>query len=71
MLAKSYGNPNGLSEMRLGRLLPAMRDRVLIVSKIGNWGARTGQSVPKTTPDMIRSVRPRLLRAGCKRTGST
>lgn len=53
-VAESYGNPNGMSEMRLGRILPSIRERVLVVSKIGYWGARTGQGVPKTTPDMIR-----------------
>ena len=53
-VAESYGNPNGLSEIRLGRVLPAMRDRVFVVSKIGHWGLRSGQIVPKTTPDLIR-----------------
>ena len=53
-VAESYGNPNGMSEMRLGRVLPEIREQVLVVSKIGNWGTRTEQGVPKTTPDMIR-----------------
>jgi len=52
--AESYGNPNGLSEERLGVALAGIRHRVLIVSKVGNWGKRTGQEVPKTTVDMIR-----------------
>ena len=52
--AESYGTPNGLSEERLGRALAGIRHRVFVVSKIGNWGARTGQGVPKTTVDMIR-----------------
>lgn len=52
--AESYGIPNGLSEMRLGRGLAGIRHNVVIVSKIGHWGERTGQGVPKTTPDMIR-----------------
>ncbi len=53
-VAESYGNPNGLSEIRLGRLLPGIREQVTVVSKIGNWGVRSGQDVPKTTADMIR-----------------
>ncbi len=52
--AESYGIPNGLSEMRLGPALAGIRHNVYLVSKIGNWGKRTGQAVPKTTPDMIR-----------------
>lgn len=52
--AESYGTPNGLSEERLGGALAGIRHQVYVVSKIGNWGARTGQGVPKTTIDMIR-----------------
>ncbi|MFH1085453.1 MAG: aldo/keto reductase [Chloroflexota bacterium] len=52
--AESYGIPNGLSEERLGVALAGLRHRVYVVSKIGNWGTRTGQGVPKTTVDMIR-----------------
>jgi aryl-alcohol dehydrogenase-like predicted oxidoreductase len=52
--AESYGIPNGLSEQRLGAALTGIRHRVYIVSKIGHWGKRTGQGVPKTTVDMIR-----------------
>ncbi len=52
--AESYGIPNGLSEMRLGKALKGIRDKTYIVSKIGHWGGRTGQKVPKTTVDMIR-----------------
>lgn len=53
-VAESYGIPNGLSEERLGTALAGIRHRVFIVSKIGHWGKRTGQGVPKTTVDMIR-----------------
>ncbi|MGC9394878.1 MAG: aldo/keto reductase [Anaerolineae bacterium] len=53
-VAESYGEPNGLSEERLGVALAGLRHRVYIVSKIGHWGKRTGQGVPKTTTDMIR-----------------
>jgi len=52
--AESYGVPNGLSEERLGTALVGIRHQVYVVSKIGNWGTRTGQGVPKTTVDMIR-----------------
>ena len=53
-VAESYGSPNGLSEERLGTALSGIRHRVIVVSKIGHWGSRTGQGVPKTTVDMIR-----------------
>jgi aryl-alcohol dehydrogenase-like predicted oxidoreductase len=52
--AESYGTLNGLSEERLGVALAGIRQDVCLVSKIGNWGKRTGQGVPKTTVDMIR-----------------
>ena len=52
--AESYGLPNGLSEERLGTALAGIRQDVYVVSKVGNWGKRTGQVVPKTTVDMIR-----------------
>lgn len=51
---ESYGIPNGLSEMRLGRALAGLRHRVYIVSKIGNWGKRTGGEIPKMGVDSIR-----------------
>jgi myo-inositol catabolism protein IolS len=53
-VAESYGEPNGLSEERLGEALAGIRHRVFVVSKIGHWGKRTGQGVPKTSVDMIR-----------------
>ncbi len=52
--AESYGIPNGLSETRLGRALAGIRHEVYIVSKIGNWGKRTGGAIPKTGVDSIR-----------------
>jgi aryl-alcohol dehydrogenase-like predicted oxidoreductase len=52
--AESYGTLNGLSEERLGVALAGIRHQVYLVSKIGHWGKRTGQAVPKTTVDMIR-----------------
>ena len=51
--AESYGIPNGLSEERLGAALSGQRHNTYVISKIGNWGVRTGQGVPKTTEDMI------------------
>ena len=52
--AESYGLPNGHSEMRLGLALTGIRHQAYLISKIGHWGLRTGQMVPKTTVDMIR-----------------
>ena len=52
--AESYGIPNGLSEERLGVALAGIRHQIVLVSKIGHWGQRTGQGVPKNTVDMIR-----------------
>lgn len=52
--AESYGIPNGLSEMRVGRAIAGLRHRLILVSKIGNWGKRTQGEVPKTGVDSIR-----------------
>ncbi|MFW6062221.1 MAG: aldo/keto reductase, partial [Planctomycetota bacterium] len=52
--AESYGDPHGLSEERLGMALAGIRHRVHIVSKIGNWGKRTGAAIDKSNPDNIR-----------------
>lgn len=52
--AESYGVINGLSEERLGVALSGIRHRVTLVTKIGNWGNRTGQELPKTNIDVIR-----------------
>ena len=52
--AESYGIPCGLSEERLGRALQGKRDRVHLMTKIGRWGRRSGQTVPMTTVDMVR-----------------
>ena len=52
--AESYGIPNGISEERVGRALAGIRHRVTVVSKTGNWGKRTGGSIPRTHPDIIR-----------------
>lgn len=52
--AESYGIPAGLSEERLGNALQGIRDQVHVVTKIGRWGRRSGQTVPMTTVDMVR-----------------
>lgn len=52
--AESYGIPAGLSEERLGKALLGIRDQVHVVTKIGRWGRRSGQTVPMTTVDMVR-----------------
>ena len=53
--AESYGIPNGTSELRISRVLHEFdREELVLVSKIGHWGKRTGQEVPKTTADLIR-----------------
>ena len=53
--AESYGEPNGLSEERLGTALAGIRHGVYLVSKIGNWGKRSGGGIPKDTVDQIRA----------------
>ncbi len=52
--AESYGVPAGLSEERVGKALPGIRDVVHLVTKLGRWGRRSGQMVPMTTTDMVR-----------------
>ena len=52
--AESYGEPHGLSELRLKTALKGIRDKVYVVTKIGSWGGRSGQTVPLTTADMVR-----------------
>ncbi|NCJ07575.1 aldo/keto reductase [Synechococcales cyanobacterium C] len=52
--AESYGIPCGLSEERLGKALKGIRHQVHIITKVGRWGRRSGQTVPMTTVDMVR-----------------
>ena len=52
--AESYGIPSGLSEERLGKALTGIRHQVHVVTKVGRWGRRSGQTVPMTTVDMVR-----------------
>lgn len=51
--AEAYGIPQGLSEERLGKALQGIRDRTYIVTKIGSWGRRTNEGLPKNV-DTIR-----------------
>ncbi len=52
--AEVYGIPQGLSEQRLGQALAGIRHQVYIVSKIGGWGKREDNLIPKKSPDIIR-----------------
>jgi aryl-alcohol dehydrogenase-like predicted oxidoreductase len=52
--AEAYGTQHGLSEIRIGKAIGGRRHLTYIVSKIGNYGVRSGGKVPKNTPDMIR-----------------
>ncbi len=52
--AESYGVPHGRSEELLGKALTGLRHQVTLVTKIGNWGKRSGDAVPKTSTDLIR-----------------
>lgn len=61
--AESYGIPYGLSEERLGIALSGIRHQVYITTKVGNWGKRHGDGIPKTIPDhIILSVHASLYR---------
>jgi myo-inositol catabolism protein IolS len=51
--AEAYGLPQGLSEERLGKALRGIRDQAYLISKIGSWGRRTGEVLPRTV-DTIR-----------------
>lgn len=63
--AESYGIPCGLSEERLGQALKGRRDQVHIITKVGRWGRRSGQTVHMTTVDMVRlCVHASLYRLG-------
>lgn len=53
-VAEAYGNPHGTSEIRLGKALKGIREQVVIVSKIGSWGFRQREAIPKGTVDSIR-----------------
>lgn len=52
--AEPYGDPHGISEIRLGKALKGIRENVVIVSKIGYWGFRQGETLAHKTVDSIR-----------------
>ncbi|MGI5899479.1 MAG: aldo/keto reductase [Christensenellales bacterium] len=55
--AESYGDPHGISEIRVGNTIKSLgiaRDKLFFVSKIGSWGFRQGEQLPNKTPDSIR-----------------
>ncbi|MCB0183710.1 MAG: aldo/keto reductase [Caldilineaceae bacterium] len=52
--ADAYGIPFGLSEQRLGRALAGLRHRLYLVSKVGNWGRRSGHALAYTSPEHVR-----------------
>jgi myo-inositol catabolism protein IolS len=48
--ADAYGEPQGLSEELMGKALKSSREKVIIASKVGNWGRRHGHPLPYTHP---------------------
>jgi myo-inositol catabolism protein IolS len=51
--ADIYGEPEGRSEELIGDALRPVRDRVILATKVGNWGSRYGQPVPMKHPANI------------------
>ena len=51
--ADIYGEPQGRSEELVGEALAAVRDKVLIATKVGNWGSRFGDGIPMTHPSHV------------------
>jgi len=52
--ADAYGDPQGLSEFRVGKALRQVgRDQVIIATKVGNWAARYGHRLPYTHPNHV------------------
>ncbi len=60
--AEAYGIPQGLSEERLGKALKGIRDRTYIVTKIGSWGRRTGEGLPKNVDTVRLCLQASLFR---------
>lgn len=60
--ADIYGEPEGRSEELLGDALHGVRDRVILATKVGNWGSRSGKPVPMTRPANIESCCDASLR---------
>ncbi|MCC5828406.1 MAG: aldo/keto reductase [Phycisphaeraceae bacterium] len=46
--ADAYGEPMGISEIWMGEALRPHRDKVIIATKVGNWGRRIGHPLPYT-----------------------
>jgi myo-inositol catabolism protein IolS len=48
--ADAYGQRMGVSEEFLGKAFAGMRDKVYLVTKVGNWARRYGQALAYTSP---------------------
>lgn len=51
--ADAYGEPLGRSEQLVGKALAEVRDKVIIASKVGNWGRRHGHPLPYTAASHV------------------
>lgn len=60
--AEAYGIPQGLSEQRLGKALLNIRSQTYIISKIGSWGRRTGEVLPRTVDNIRLCLQASLFR---------
>jgi myo-inositol catabolism protein IolS len=60
--AEAYGIPQGLSEERLGKALQGCRSQAYILSKIGSWGRRTGDVLPRTVDNIRLCLQASLFR---------
>jgi myo-inositol catabolism protein IolS len=60
--AEAYGIPQGLSEERLGKALKGVRDRAHIITKIGSWGRRTKEDLPKNVDTLRLCIQASLYR---------
>ncbi len=60
--AEAYGIPQGLSEERLGKALKGVRDRTHIITKVGSWGRRTGEGLPKNVDTVKLCLQASLFR---------
>jgi myo-inositol catabolism protein IolS len=60
--AEAYGIPQGLSEERLGKALKGIRDRTYIITKVGSWGRRTGEGLPKNVDTVRLCLQASLFR---------
>jgi aryl-alcohol dehydrogenase-like predicted oxidoreductase len=60
--AEAYGIPQGLSEERLGKALHPVRNQCYLISKIGSWGRRTGEPLPRTVDNIRLCLQASLFR---------